>query len=268
MRWSTGSALSTCRSSTSRRRPRPCTWAVSSCSRRPSRASTTAGSSPSSRSASPSCRATARRCAGCRGASPTRCGSTTRSSTSPPRAPLALPRPGQRRAAARPGRPHHVPPPRPQPAAVGDVPRGENRADASRCSPRPTTRWSTARALSTSARSSSTSSPIRSARQPGAGPRARRPRHRPRRHGRHRDRAQPGRRDGRGGQDGAVDGPRDHRAPRAPRRRPRVRGARDRATAVVEPAQRAHRRGPAVRHVLAAMRLDDLRPSTATTAAR
>ena len=35
----------------------------------------------------------------------------------------ALPRPGTRRAAARPGRPHHVPPARPQPAAVGDVPR-------------------------------------------------------------------------------------------------------------------------------------------------
>ena len=112
-------------------------------------------------SGSPSCRATGSGSAGCRAGWPTRSGSTTRTSTSPTtcagprcrgRAPTAQ--------LARAGRPGAEPPAGPQPAAVGDLPRRGPRPTAgSRSSPRPTTRWSTASAPSTSARSSSTRRP-------------------------------------------------------------------------------------------------------------
>ena len=70
-----------------------------------------------------------------------------------PRAPLGAAQAGLGRAAHRAGRPADVAPARPHPAAVGDVPgRGPGRWPGSPCSPRPTRRWSTASARSTSAR--------------------------------------------------------------------------------------------------------------------
>ena len=67
---------------------------------------------------------------------------------------------GHRGAAARPGVPADLAAAGPEPAAVGGVPgRGPVRTGGSRSSPRPTPRWSTGSARSTSGRCCSTSSP-------------------------------------------------------------------------------------------------------------
>ena len=81
----------------------------------------------------------------------------------------ALPRPGGDDAAQAPRRPRLLAGARPQPAAVGAVAgRGARAAIASRCSPRPTTRSSTASPASTSRRVLFDTSP-----EPGAGRAAR-----------------------------------------------------------------------------------------------
>ena len=83
-----------------------------------------------------------------RATSPGRSGSTTPTSTSPTTsAARRCPGPGRPTAAHRAGRPADVAAARPRPPAVGDVPRrGARPTAASRCSPRPTRRWSTASA--------------------------------------------------------------------------------------------------------------------------
>ena len=87
-----------------------------------------------------------------------------------PRAPQRAAEAGHRRPAARARRPADGAAARPQPAAVGDLPRrGARGRPGRRSSPRPTTRWSTASRRSTSAPSSSTSRPSRARCPPTTG---------------------------------------------------------------------------------------------------
>ena len=103
---------------------------------------------------SPSCRATASGSAGCRAGWPTRSGSTTRTSTSPTTCAGRRCRGRAPTSSSRARRPDPEPAARPEPPALGDVPRRGAARTGSRSSPRPTTRWSTASLRSTSARSS------------------------------------------------------------------------------------------------------------------
>ena len=106
------------------------------------------------RRASPSCRATASGSGGCPGrlANPVWVDDENFDVSYHVRR-SALPRPGTDEQLRRARRPGAEPAAGPRPAAVGDVPRRGPRPTAgSRSSPRPTTRWSTASAPSTSAR--------------------------------------------------------------------------------------------------------------------